>query len=54
MIGLAKTFAPSFKKRPERLSKPAVLDTLVYFKVVKMVLSEKVARLKEWLWVMPL
>ena len=36
MIGLAKTFAPFFKKRPERLAKPAALDTLVFFKIVKM------------------
>ena len=28
VIGLAKIFAPSFKKQPDRLSKPAVLDTL--------------------------
>ena len=54
MIGLAKTLAPSFKKRPDRLSKPAVLDTLVFFKLVKMVFSETVARLKESLWIMPL
>ena len=47
VIGLVKTFAPSFKKRPERLSKPAALDTLVFFKIVKMVVSETVARLKE-------
>ena len=47
VIGLAKTFVPSFKKRPERLFKPAALDILVFFKIVKMVLSETVARLKE-------
>ena len=29
VLGLAKTFAPSFKKRPDRLSKPAALGTLV-------------------------
>ena len=46
VIGLAKTFAPSFKKRPEKLSKPAALDTLVFFKTVKIVFSETVARLK--------
>ena len=54
MIGLAKTFAPSFKKWSERLSKAAALDTLVFFKIVKMVLSETVARLKESRWIMPL
>ena len=37
MIGLAKTVAPSFKKRPERLSKPAALDTLVFFEIGEMV-----------------
>ena len=46
-IGLAKTFAPSFKKRPGRLSKPAALDTLVFFKIFKMAFSETVAKLKE-------
>ena len=47
VIGLAKTFAPSFKKRSDRLSKPAASDTLVFLKIVKMVFSEIVARLKE-------
>ena len=47
MIGLAKTFAPSFKKRPERLSKPAALDSLAFLKIVKMLFSETVARLKD-------
>ena len=46
-LGLAKTFVPSFKKRLDRLSKPAALDTLVLFKIVKVVFSETVARLKE-------
>ena len=54
MIGIAETFAPSFKKRPERLSKPAALDTLVFFEIVKTVFLETVARLKESLWIMPL
>ena len=31
VIGLAKASAPSFKERPDRLSKPAALDTLVFF-----------------------
>ena len=44
VIGLAKTFAPSFKKRPDRLSKPAALDTLAIFKIAKMVFSETLAR----------
>ena len=46
-IGLAKTFASSLKKRPDRLSTPAALTILVFFKIVKMALSETVARLKE-------
>ena len=54
VIGLAKAFAPSFKEQPDRLSKPAALDTLVFFKIVKMVFSETVARLKESLQIMPL
>ena len=31
VIGLAKTSGPSFKKRSDRLSELAVLDTLVFF-----------------------
>ena len=45
MIGLAKTFVLSFKKRPDRLSKPAALNTLVFFKIVTKMYSETVARL---------
>ena len=37
VIGLAKTFAPSFKRQPDRLSKPAALDKSVVFEIVKMV-----------------
>ena len=44
VIGLAKTSAPSFKKRPDKFSNPAAIDI---FKIFKMVLSETVARLKE-------
>ena len=44
MIGLAKTSAPPFKKQPGRLPKLAALDMLVFFKIVKMVFSETVAR----------
>ena len=54
MIGLAKTSAPSFKKQPDRLSQPAALDTLAFFRIFKMVLSETVGRLKESVWIMPL
>ena len=35
VIRLAKTFATSFKKRPDRLSKPAALDTLVFLKYLR-------------------
>ena len=52
-IGLAKTFVPSFKKQSERFSKPDAWDTLVFFKIVKIRLSETLARLKESLWIMP-
>ena len=51
MIGSTKTFAPSFKKRPHRSSKPAALVTLVLLKTVKVVFSETIARLKESLWI---
>ena len=54
MIGLARTFAVSFKKWPDRLPKAATLDTLVFFKRLKMVFLETVARLEGSLWVMPL
>ena len=37
---LAKNFAPSFKKQPDRLSKPAAITTLVFFEVVMMELLE--------------
>ena len=32
LIGLDKTFAPSFRKRPDRLSIPAAFETWVAFK----------------------
>ena len=54
MTDLAEPFVPSFKKRPDVLSKLAALDTLVFLKIVKMVFSETVARLKESLRIMPL
>ena len=34
VIGLAGTFAPFLRKVTNRLSKPAVLDTLVFLKIV--------------------
>ena len=40
VIRLPNTFAPSFKKRPDRFSKPAALDTLVFLKIVKIVFSD--------------
>lgn len=49
MICFGKTFAPSVKKRPDRLYKPTALDILVFLKIVKMVSSE--ARLKELFWI---
>ena len=33
LIGLDKTFAPSFRKRPDRLSIPAAFETWVAFKI---------------------
>ena len=53
VIGLTKTSASFFKKRPDRLSKLAALDPLVVFKIFKM-FSETVARLKESVCIMPL
>ena len=48
VIGLDKNYAIYFKKELHILSKPAALDTLLFFKIVKMVLSETVAaRIKE-------
>ena len=35
VVGLAKAYAPSFKKRPVRLSKQAALDTLVFLKYLR-------------------
>ena len=42
VIGLSKTFASSFKKQPDRLSKAAALDTLVFLKIVKMVFIKRI------------
>ena len=42
VIGLTKNFAPSFEKRPERLSKSAALDNLAFSKIVKMVKLVKI------------
>ena len=47
VIGLSKTSAPSFKRRPDRLSRPAALDILRFLKIFKTVFSETVARLKK-------
>ena len=33
LIGLDKTFAPSFRKRPDRLSIPTAFETWVAFKI---------------------
>ena len=47
VIDFAKTSAPSFKKRPDRLFKPAALDTLEFFKIFNMGFLETVKRLEE-------
>ena len=36
LIGLDKNFAPSFRKHPEKFSRPAAFQTLVDFKIVRM------------------
>ena len=46
VLYLSKTFTPSFRKQRHRLSKTAALDTLAVFAIVKIVFSEKVARLR--------
>ena len=40
LIGLDKTFAPSFRKRPDRLSMPAAFENWVAFKIVRTEFSE--------------
>ena len=35
LIGLAKRFAPSFRKHPDRQSRPAASEALVDFKIVR-------------------
>ena len=54
MIGLTKTSAASFKKQPDRLSKAAAFDMLVFFKILSLKTSETVAKLKELVWIIPL
>ena len=46
LIVLAKNFAPSFRKRPDRLSKPAAFETWVDFKIIRIEFSETDAKLK--------
>ena len=35
LIGLDKDFAPSFRKHPDKLSRPAAYETLLAFKIVR-------------------
>ena len=44
---LVRLFAPSVKKRPDRLYKPTAVDILVFLKIVKMNYFE----LKELFWI---
>ena len=46
LIVLAKNFAPSFRKRPDRLSRPAAFETWVDFKIIGIEFSETDAKLK--------
>ena len=39
-VVLAKNFAPSFKEQPDRFSKPATINTSVFFEIVIMVFLE--------------
>ena len=47
VLDLARTFAPSLRKRQDILSKAVVLDAAVFFETFKIVFLEAVARLKE-------
>ena len=47
LINLAKIFAPSFRKHPGRLSRPAAFETWVYFKIVINNFAETDSKL-EW------
>ena len=44
--GLDKYFAPSFRKCPDKLSRVAVFETLVAFKIVRIELLDTDAKLK--------
>ena len=46
LIGLDKNFAPSFRKRPEKFSRPVAFETLFAFKIVRIELLETDAKLK--------
>ena len=45
-IVLLVNFAPSFRMRPDRLSKPAAFETCVAFKIVRIEFSETNIKLK--------
>ena len=46
LIGLAKSFAPSFRKHPDRQSRPAASEALVDFKIVRIEFLETNDKLK--------
>ena len=46
LMSFDKNYAPSFKKRPDKLSRPAAFEILVAFKIVRNELSETDAKLK--------
>ena len=46
LIGLDKTFAPSFRKRPDRLSMAAAFEAWVTFKIVRAEFFETDAKWK--------
>ena len=46
VIFFYKNFAPTFRKRPDKLSRLAAFETLVAFKIVRIELLETDAQLK--------
>ena len=48
VIGVAKTFEPSFRKRPDRLSIPVALLVFNSFRKSDMVFSETLVKWKEF------
>ena len=50
-ICLDENFAQSFRKRLDKLPRPAAFETLVAFKIVRIELSKTDAKLKRLPWI---